>query len=51
MCIRDSLNSVVIKIQNNGPKIEDEIIDKIFDVGFTTKENSNNCLLYTSRDI
>ena len=36
-----SLNSVVIKIQNNGPKIEDEIIDKIFDVGFTTKENSN----------
>lgn len=36
-----SLNSVVIKIQNNGPKIEDEIIDKIFEVGFTTKENSN----------
>lgn len=37
-----SFNSLVIKIQNNGPKIDDEIIDKIFDVGFTTKENSNN---------
>lgn len=33
------INNVFIKIQNNGPKIEDEIIDKIFDVGFTTKEN------------
>ena len=33
------INNVFIKIQNNGPKIEDEIIDKIFEVGFTTKEN------------
>lgn len=36
-----SINNLVIKIQNNGPKIEDEVIDKIFDVGFTTKENSS----------
>lgn len=35
------INSVVIKIQNNGPKIKEEIIDKIFDVGFTTKNDKN----------
>lgn len=35
------INNVFIKIQNNGPKIADEIIDKIFDVGFTTKENKH----------
>lgn len=36
------INNIIIKIQNNGPKIEDEIIGKIFEVGFTTKENNNN---------
>ena len=36
-----NLNSVVIKIQNNGPKIEDKIIDRIFEIGFTTKEDNN----------
>ena len=32
------------KIQNNGPEIPDKILNKIFDSGFTTKENkeSNN---------
>ena len=34
----------MLKIQNNGPKIPKKILDKIFDNGFTTKENkeSNN---------
>ena len=36
------INNIIIKIQNNGPKIEYEIIGKIFEVGFTTKENNNN---------
>lgn len=36
-----SLNQLVIKIKNNGPKIEAEIIDKIFETGFTTKKNQN----------
>ena len=36
-----NINSVVIKIQNNGPKIEKKIINKIFDVGFTTKNDKN----------
>ena len=35
-----SMNDVIIKIKNNGPKIREDIIDKIFDVGFSTKENS-----------
>lgn len=35
------INNIIIKIQNNGPKIKDEIIDKIFEVGFTTKENKS----------
>ena len=35
------INNIIIKIQNNGPKIEDEIIEKIFEVGFTTKKNTN----------
>ena len=36
-----SMNHVIVKIKNNGPKIKDDIIDKIFDVGFSTKENIN----------
>ena len=35
-----SMNDVIIKIKNNGPKIREDIIDKIFDVGFSTKGNS-----------
>ena len=34
-------NDIVICIQNNGPMIEDEVIDKIFQSGFSTKDNSN----------
>ncbi len=34
-----NMDNVVIKIQNNGPKIEDEIIGKIFNAGFTTKKD------------
>lgn len=32
-------NHLVIDIQNNGPKIDDNIINNIFDEGFSTKEN------------
>ena len=31
----------IIKVKNNGPKIKEDIIDKIFQVGFSTKENKN----------
>ena len=34
-----SINNIIVKIQNNGPKIDDEVIKNIFNVGFTTKEN------------
>ncbi len=37
-----NMDNVVIKIQNNGPKIEDEIIGKIFNAGFTTKKDICN---------
>ena len=36
-----SLNFNIIKIKNNGPKIKEDIIDKIFQTGFSTKENKN----------
>ena len=36
-----AIRSVIVKIKNNGPKIDESIIDKIFDTGFTTKENQN----------
>lgn len=36
------IDKIIIKIQNNGPKIEDDIIYKIFDLGFSTKGNSDN---------
>ncbi len=36
-----SLNHVVINIQNNGPQINENIIDKIFEQGFSTKENKD----------
>lgn len=36
-----SSNFIIIKIKNNGPKIEENIIDKIFQVGVSTKENKN----------
>ncbi|MGX4599749.1 sensor histidine kinase [Faecalimicrobium sp. JNUCC 81] len=34
--------NVYINIKNNGPKINDEIINKIFEPGFTTKKSSEN---------
>ena len=40
-----NINSVVIKIQNNGPKIEKKIINKIFDVGFTTKNDKKQSIM------
>ena len=35
----EDLNNVIITIENDGEKIPKEIIDKIFDSGFTTKED------------
>lgn len=35
------LGSLVIKIENNGPKIEEDTFKNIFKAGFTTKENSD----------
>ena len=37
-----SFNYFVLKIRNNGPKIPDKILNKIFDTGFTTKENKES---------
>ncbi|MHC9332834.1 ATP-binding protein, partial [Clostridium perfringens] len=34
-----SFNYFVLKFKNNGPEIPDKILYKIFDSGFTTKEN------------
>ena len=39
--ISSTPNFIIIKIKNNGPKIEENIIDKIFQVGGSTKENKN----------
>lgn len=35
-----SYNSIILLIQNNGPKISSNIIDKIFEQGFSTKKNN-----------
>ena len=35
------LGSIVIKIENNGPKIEEHHLKNIFKVGFTTKNNTD----------
>lgn len=35
-------NKFIIDIKNNGPKIEENIINKIFEAGFSTKENKDN---------
>ncbi len=35
------LDNVIIKIQNNGPKIPDHHLKEIFKSGFTTKQNSD----------
>ena len=37
----EDLNNVIITIENDGEKIPEEIIDKIFEAGFTTKKNNN----------
>ena len=34
-------NNIVVSIKNNGPKIEKNNIDKIFEQGFSTKENKD----------
>jgi two-component system sensor histidine kinase AgrC len=36
------LGNAVIKIENNGPKIQEEHLKDIFEAGFTTKENSDS---------
>lgn len=36
------LGSIVVRIENNGPKIQENYLNEIFKVGFTTKENSDN---------
>jgi len=36
------LGNAVIKIENNGPKIQEDHLKDIFNVGFTTKDNSDN---------
>lgn len=36
-----SYNNIIINIQNNGPEINKDIIEKIFEEGFSTKENKN----------
>ncbi len=36
-----SYNYVIISLQNNGPEIDKNIIDRIFEEGFSTKENKN----------
>lgn len=35
-------NSVYISIKNNGPKIDSNIIENIFEAGFTTKDNKDD---------
>ena len=35
------LGNAVIKIENNGPKIEEYYLKDIFKVGFTTKDNTD----------
>lgn len=35
------LGSIIIKIENNGPRIEEYILKDIFKAGFTTKENTD----------
>lgn len=37
----EHLGNAVIKIENNGPKIEEYNLQNIFKMGFTTKENKN----------
>ena len=38
--VYDQVDNIIIKIENNGPKIDDKFRDKIFEPGFTTKENN-----------
>ena len=36
-------NNIYLSIKNNGPQINPSIIDKIFNTGFTTKSNKDEC--------
>lgn len=47
-------NSIVISIQNNGPEIDKNVINRIFEHGFSTKENKekdNGFGLYIVKEI
>ena len=35
----EQVDNIVIKIENNGPKIDEKFIERIFEAGFTTKDN------------
>jgi len=39
--VYEYMKNVVIKIENDGPKIQDENLKQIFDAGFTTKNNKD----------
>lgn len=39
--IFEHIESLIIKIENNGPKIDEEHMGKIFEAGFTTKNNTD----------
>lgn len=36
----EQVDNIIIKIENNGPKIDEKFREKIFEPGFTTKENN-----------
>ena len=38
----EHLGNAVIKIENNGPKIQEHLFNNLFNMGFTTKENKDN---------
>jgi two-component system CitB family sensor kinase len=51
LLIRDDSDSLEIEVFNNGPEINQEIADQIFEKGFSTKENGHGIGLYLVRSI
>ncbi len=49
--VRVIINENIVIVENNGPEISKDIIDKVFEAGFSTKESGDGIGLYLVKEL